>query len=381
MSSTASALAAAVDRRHPASAWLASHFELGRGGQAHHVGSMEGLRGFAVFLVFLVHYATLVAPWVAGNAVTEQALDAVHAIGNAGVDLFFVLSGYLIYGSLIDAPTRFARYFRRRVRRIYPAFLVVLTIYVGLSYAMPAQSRIPDGAPAAAVYLLQNLLLLPGLLPIEPVIAVAWSLSYEMFYYLALPLAIWLLQLRARSPLWRVTFFGALAALAFAGFVAAGAGPIRLVMFIAGILVHEAMRRPGRFAPTPRVAFAALVCGLLALAVPAPGASAYAVKIGLLFAAFSILCLACFQRPDSTVARFFSWTPMRWLGNMSYSYYLLHGLALKVVVGALGLLVAPGQPALWVLLMLPPVFALTLVPSGLLFMLVERPASLRPSHA
>src|SRR5262244_2354960 len=82
--------------------WLAERFELTRGDKGHNVGSMEGLRGFAVFLVFLVHYVTLIDPWIASASSLASFARALHSIGNAGVDLFFVLSGYLIYGSLIS---------------------------------------------------------------------------------------------------------------------------------------------------------------------------------------------------------------------------------------------------------------------------------------
>ena len=77
--------------------WLSQQFELSRGGGADNVRPMEGLRGFAVFLVFLVHYVTLVKPWVTANPILLDFSSKLHSIGNAGVDLFFVLSGYLIY--------------------------------------------------------------------------------------------------------------------------------------------------------------------------------------------------------------------------------------------------------------------------------------------
>lgn len=76
--------------------WLASQFELTRGTGGHNVRSMEGMRGFAVFLVFVVHFVTLAAPWIAPDSAMSAVTDAIRKIGNCGVDLFFVLSGYLI---------------------------------------------------------------------------------------------------------------------------------------------------------------------------------------------------------------------------------------------------------------------------------------------
>ncbi|OYV48930.1 MAG: acyltransferase, partial [Burkholderiales bacterium 21-58-4] len=215
--------------------WLTRQFELSRGGTGHNVRSMEGLRGFAVFLVFMVHYATLVNPWVIGNDLLHAFSSAVHTMGNAGVDLFFVLSGYLIYGSLISRPQKFMRFMSRRVKRIYPAFMAVFLLYVFLSFVFHSESKIPVLFSSAAVYLMQNVLLLPGLFPIEPLVTVSWSLSYEMFYYLAIPLVIVLLDLRQRSAKWRVTFF-ALVAMSIAFYCAVFGGHVRLIMFVSGIL-------------------------------------------------------------------------------------------------------------------------------------------------
>ena len=365
--------------------WLAQRFELSRGSDSHNVRPMEGLRGFAVFLVFLVHYVTLVEPWVARDSATQAVATALHTMGNTGVDLFFVLSGYLIYGSLIARPQPFGRYMARRVERIYPAFLAVFGLYVVLSFMFPAESKLPAPHGAAAVYLLQNLLLLPGLFPIEPLIAVAWSLSYEMFYYLVVPLLIGMLGLRTRSRGWRCVFFaGAAVVIAMLGPVLLGSH-VRLVMFIAGILLHE-VRAAGREAPlrwTPgsSAGLAALVLGLSCTLLPIAGAGGYALKVGILFACFLTLCLACFAGPRGWLPSAFSWTPLRWLGNMSYSYYLIHGLALKAGFTALAAL-SPASPRgpLFFCGLMGLMFALTLVPSALLFLLVERPLSLSPRH-
>ena len=59
---------------------------------------MEGLRGVAVFLV---HYSSSIEPYIIVSSFGEDVLHIIHRLGNVGVDLFFVLSGFLIYGTLI----------------------------------------------------------------------------------------------------------------------------------------------------------------------------------------------------------------------------------------------------------------------------------------
>jgi exopolysaccharide production protein ExoZ len=353
-------------------------FELSRGGGAHNVRPMEGLRGFAVSLVFLVHYVTLVKPWIS----TEELLvlsSAIHAIGNTGVDLFFVLSGYLIYGSLISRPQDFFRFMSRRVVRIYPTFIVVFAVYLVLSFFFPAENKIPSPISKGIVYLMANVFLLPGLFPIEPMITVAWSLSYEMFYYLAIPLVIALFKMRQRSSAWRVWFFSALAASTVI-YCAAFGGHVRLIMFISGVLLHEAHESGQIPSQSGFVGLIALVIGLASTLLPVQGSLGSAIKTSILSCTFFILCLASFRNSAEPLPHAFSWTPLRWLGNMSYSYYLLHGLALKAAFLLLPILLPTGmnhsELIFWGLL--PVMFFLTLIPSAVLFLVVERPFSLAP---
>jgi len=350
--------------------WLTQRFELSRGGAARNVRPMEGLRGFAVFLVFLVHYSTLVKPWIAEEPALLAVSNALRTIGTTGVDLFFVLSGYLIYSLLISRPQQFVRF--------YPAFVAVFIVYVVLSFAFPAESKIPGTAFEGLIYLAKNFFLLPGLFPIDPMISVAWSLSYEMFYYLAIPLVVQLFRLRKVRSAWRAVFFSTFAA-ATTIYCAAYGGHVRLVMFVSGILLYEAMN--SRHVPTPNGCLGLLVLalGLLATLLPISGSGGGALKVGILFVSFFILCLACFRNPSASLPGMFSWTPLRWLGNMSYSFYLLHGLALKAAFAVLAVVLPTASGSSWLFYaLLPVMFASTLVPTSILFLAVERPFSLAP---
>ena len=342
---------------------------------------MEGLRGFAVFLVFLVHFVTLVKPWISENLDFLVFTNSLHTVGNTGVDLFFVLSGYLIYGSLYSRRQNFLIFISRRIKRIYPAFSVVFATYILLSILFPGENKIPSPGIDRVVYLVQNYLLLPGIFRIDPMITVAWSLSYEMFYYLAIPLVMHLCSLRDRSAVWRTTFFMSVA-LAAVLYCALNGGHVRLIMFISGIMLYETMK--SRFIPSPSsfLGLLALCAGLLVTIIPSVGSTGFAFKISILFVAFFILCLTCFRSPSGWLPHAFSWTPLRWLGNMSYSYYLIHGLALKAGFLVLSKLLPPAPAAhdfwiFWILLL--PMFALTLIPSAALFLWIERPFSLKSS--
>ena len=355
------------------------YFELARGGQAANLRPMEGMRGFAVFLVFQVHYATLVSPWLVNAGAAEAIFSGLHGIGNAGVDLFFVLSGYLIYATLIESSRPFGGYLARRVLRIYPTFLVVFAVYLVLTQLQPeAQRKVPHQALEATVYIAQNLLLLPGIFTIEPLISVAWSLSYEMFYYLLMPLLIGVFGLRGCTRAWRMGFFCVLGLLAFSA-AAVWGGPVRLTLFLAGVLLYELLAQGRWLAPRASVAALALLGCLAALLIPMPGPAGQALRSAVLCTGFFVLCWNCFAQPQGGLARLFSVTPLRWLGNMSYSYYLVHGLSLQVFFLVVGKLLGPTRSDALAVLMMAPAFLFTLLPSAMLFLCIERPLSLVPA--
>src|SRR5215210_1654852 len=105
---------------------LAGIYELGDPRSTQRNLPMEGLRGLAVTLVFFVHYHALFKVWADPGSLTFAVSDFLGTVGLAGVDLFFVLSGYLIYGLIFKKPTRYASFIKRRIQRIYPTFLFVL---------------------------------------------------------------------------------------------------------------------------------------------------------------------------------------------------------------------------------------------------------------
>jgi len=155
------------------------------------LNSMEGLRGLAVLMVFFVHFHALFGDYVLQSPILWRPSQFFGIVGNAGVDLFFVLSGYLIYGALIRHSVGLLGFLRRRIGRIYPAFLAVFALYLVLSFAFPHASKIQDlTGVAKVVYIVQNLLLLPGMLEIKPIITLAWSLSYEFFFYISAAVVI-----------------------------------------------------------------------------------------------------------------------------------------------------------------------------------------------
>ncbi len=237
---------------------LASAYEV-EGGKSRII-PMEGLRGLAVLLVFFVHFHALFGTY-APKGIGLRSSEFLGTIGNSGVDLFFVMSGYLIYGALIRREVGYFKFTSRRIGRIYPAFLAVFILYLALSAIFPLQNKIHGGALLAGRYILANLLLLPGILDIRPIISVAWSLSYEFFFYLTLPLVISLARMRQWKPNHRLAAFALLWTL-FG--VALLHYPLdsraRMISFITGVVLYEVISTGrARFALTAAGEFAAIL--------------------------------------------------------------------------------------------------------------------------
>ena len=367
---------------------LTAKLEIGRGGQEN-IRCLEGMRGFAVLLVFFVHYIVLGTSALHSGTWTYRLAIGMHGIGHTGVDLFFVLSGFLIYGSLIHRPKPFGTYLGRRIERIYPTFLVVLGLYLILSFIFPEQSKLPGDPLQAILYLGQNLLLLPGIFPLVPIIAVSWSLSYEMFYYLFIPLAISGLRLRGWNPEKRMVVFLTIST-AFILYCAIFGGPVRLAMFGAGIVLYEltATRDPKNF-PNGAGIVAWVMGMLIILLIPQQQMGIFivqsdlwaAVRTTVLCLSLFLLCLDGFSNRTHLTARLFTFTPIRYFGNISYSYFLIHGLTLKAYFWILGKLIpieSLSTAGFWS--GLPVSFTLTVIAALVLYLLVERPLSIFPAR-
>ena len=319
-------------------------FEISRH-KKENILSMEGLRGGAVFLVFLVHYSSITETYLSPGNTTWNIKNILGEIGNSGVDLFFVLSGFLIYGMLLQKQQNYLSYLYRRVARIYPTFLFVFFIYIVLGYIFPAENKIPKETEQAVIYLIENLLLLPGIINIEPIITVAWSLSYEFLFYLATPWIIYGLRLRTWKFQNRILLILSMAVSSYV-IVSIKGGPIRILMFLSGMVLFEVVTNT-EWKPIKHLGMVSLITALVWLAIFPWTRISEEVKYGVLSIFLFIFCWECFS-VNGWLQNLFSWTPLRWFGNISYSYYLIHGLTIKGIFLILGKLALTNTPTPWV---------------------------------
>lgn len=281
------------------------------------------------------------------------------AFGASGVDLFFVLSGFLITGILLDSqqePFFFRKFYVRRALRIFPLYYCVLGCFA-LTAFMKQQSS--GGELWSLALYLQNtrLLALPiwqyqGALPLP--LVHFWSLAVEEQFYLIWPVLVFLLQTRKRL----------LAVCATSVLVC----PIlRLTLWITGstyTMVHTStycradalciggalallLRGPHHDRIVPKMRWLAL--GLVpVLLLRCVGSVTGTTAAGMSVSARAVLsftytCLAlgyagllsCALAPHSSVQSFFGKKPLRMLGRYSYGLYVLHQIVFSYAIAVI----------------------------------------------
>ncbi|MEU8661706.1 acyltransferase family protein [Actinoplanes philippinensis] len=341
-----------------------------RGGDRR-LPSLTGLRFIAAFAVFGFHVS--VADLFAENGGVPAVLDEVFRQGATGVSFFFILSGFVLCWSARPGDTM-RRFWRRRAAKVYPNHLA--TALFALLVVVVAGTAVPVWPVVA------NLLLLQAWVPDEAVFyglnTPSWSLSCEAFFYLCFPLILRAVDRLPRRWLWPLTG-GVLAAVCLMPAVALGlpedlrywfiyvSPPVRMLEFVVGILLARIVRDDLwiRLTVAPAAVLAAVAyfaSGFLPLGFAYVAGTV--VPLALLIPAVAVSDL----RGTSSFLRR---RTMIWLGEVSFAFYLVHQLAIRLVERALG-----GQS--WShpagMLVAIAMLALSMVGAWALYQIVEKPA-------
>lgn len=269
--------------------------------------SLQYLRAIAALGVVLVHAA--------------ERRGWRFDIGQMGVDLFFVLSGLMMWLIAERMPRSPHRFFADRLARIAPTYWLA-TVFVLLMWVagMKAGLDQPD-----LWHTIKSFLFIPAEYPgkekIYPLVIPGWTLNYEMFFY-----AIFTVALFAGRKLRLAILTGAIAGLVVAGQVTRPEGAIAasytdpiMLEFLAGVWLGVLWT--SRVAVAPGVSVALLIVGIGAtgllawLAPDAPRVFAWGAPAVLIVAGVGL-----FERAR-TVA---TWPWLLLLGDASYSIYLWH---------------------------------------------------------
>jgi peptidoglycan/LPS O-acetylase OafA/YrhL len=308
--------------------------------------SLTALRGLAALWVVLFHYTALYFP-----RLDITGHSSLIGRGYLAVDLFFMLSGFVMTHVYCRAfcesvKDNYRSFLVARVARLYPLHVVVLLLFIAtallvqlLAYASTGNAEgIPLTGTRSLAAAIANLFMLQGLSAKHlswnyP----SWSISVEFMAYLAFPLVLpllWRASGRVKLGLLLVIF----AALSLFACLSGGdfnqwGGPLVLLRclpeFLLGTLIYSAYR--ARFWTDW---FAADAVGLVALAVAVLCLHLRAPDL-LIVALFPVLVLAAVGNTGN-IARVINVAPLVWLGEISYSLYLIHGFVQYAATQALG---------------------------------------------
>ena len=198
--------------------------------------SIQILRGFAALLVVIYHIRAMEALAIANNGLTESPLlNGLVTNGYAGVDLFFVISGFIMVHVTtgVRAGVKSALDFLfARVTRIYPIWWIFAALMTamfivsnGLGYSGGLEHA-SEGQPLTP-YMIKSFLLAPQ--PAHPVLGVGWTLVHEMYFYLVFTL---FLLVPRRFWHWGLLVWGAaIVSASFFGLTKPIAGDISALIF------------------------------------------------------------------------------------------------------------------------------------------------------
>lgn len=327
---------------------------------------VEGLRAVAVLSVVAYH---LDGGWLPG--------------GFVGVDIFFVISGYLITALLLRRISMqrysIANFYAARVRRIFPALFVVLAASTGACYlALPPQDALEFGRTLRSTALFYSNIefsrqtgYFDGAAELKPLLH-TWSLAVEEQFYLLFPPLLAVAATRLRPMLQAVLVGCAVLSLALS--VHWAAKYPTLGFYSSFSRAHELLIGAWIAAASPHIARPALCHGLSLVGVallagplllyssqiPFPGAYALLPCLG------AALLIVTGSGHRTLAARALSLPPMRFVGAISYSLYLWHWPVIVFSRHAL-----QREPALVEKGLL---FALMIALAALSWRFVERPA-------
>ena len=310
---------------------------------------LDGVRGLAILMVMGCH--AFVSNYESAGRFAKLIGEFLH-YGNAGVDLFFVLSGFLITGILYDSlqdDGYFRKFYARRALRLFPLYYGVLLI----CFLLTGPLRLHWGH--------MGWLLILDLQNIDPIQIVKhspgpnivlshfWSLAVEEQFYLFWPLLVY--SVRSWKGLLRMTLIASAGALVLRlMLVGHGASPLAIhvtticradSLMLGGALAmlyrSQSWARVMKVAPRVFAGAVVVLLGMILFGQPRLAGDPRGFLMWSEGFEYTVLALASTGliawslQPGSVCRRMFETGPMRFLGKYSYGIYVLHVLVLSAM--------------------------------------------------
>ncbi|MBR0800482.1 acyltransferase [Bradyrhizobium jicamae] len=313
------------------------------------IPELDGLRGCAILLVTVWHSVMLIDPT---KGAISDLIWRFSIFGQSGVDLFFVLSGFLIVGILSDhreSGSYFSTFYARRALRILPPYLILILGFYLLTRTFGSSYYLGSQVPVwALLTFIQNWFFVSTQGAEAATITGTWSLAIEEQFYLVIPLLVWcvprrhllsiLLAIGLASASTRAFYFWANPSDLYGPYVMT---PLRLDGLAIGAAIAVAYRsdavRVRIFAQIKAIRW---TCVLLASVAPfyawsLRSATGHQVLyyVGHLYLAsmYGLILILATQPGDGRTKSLLRSRVLGFFGMISYSLYLFHTPAKGVV--------------------------------------------------
>ncbi len=280
--------------------------------------SVQYLRGIAALMVVYAHITTQVLRY--------GGIDLPFSkFGHFGVDLFFVISGFIMWETTFNKQMTAWTFFSRRLARIVPVYWLITSIVVFVSICDP---KVLTSTRFELTHVLASYFFIPRQHPVLtdyyfPVLIAGWTLNYEMFFYLIFSFSLYVTQF------WRVaavvavfgcmTLLGALYHLdGVAGFYTNSI----ILEFTFGVFIGYVLTHRQFLASTPAI-FMSVVIFIAANYAELPRTLAVGLP-----ALFLVYALTHYEKKNGGFVQI---RALKLLGDASYSLYLTHALTLAII--------------------------------------------------
>lgn len=306
---------------------------------SRYITALDGLRAFAVLAVMAYHFSF---SWAGG--------------GFLGVDIFFVISGYLITSNLLVLQERelnfnYSKFWIRRIRRLLPAaYVMILAVFVWTMIVNPKLAETLKGDIASSVFYTSNWWFIFHKLSYFDSFGTPspfknlWSLAVEGQFYIVWPIVLvaGLKVFKKRGKLSNAVFIIALCSALLMGILyKPGEDPSRVYygtdtrvfeLLIGGWLAIIypklkllSLRKSSRQSDTLNIISIITFAIFIICVIYVNEYQTFIYRGGMLFFSLNAaILIACICHPSSYLGYLFSWKPLSWLGKRSYGIYLWH---------------------------------------------------------
>jgi peptidoglycan/LPS O-acetylase OafA/YrhL len=299
-----------------------------------HIPQLDGVRGIAILAVMLVHSA---------DRLSSLGIRSFFRYGWVGVDLFFVLSGFLITRILLQARGSdhfFRNFYVRRVLRVWPLYYCILALAFGVvplvlrHYGLEASQATDGRSPLVYALFLQNLW--HSSTPLAPALTVTWSLAIEEQFYVLWPALVFFLSPKALR--WMLGAVLVISPLGRALALREGVPGIALYVntlsrldglaigCLLAIWIHLGLFTRDQLKRVSLVAFVSggtVSCALIPLYITQPANPLAFSALAIAFCGFLGLALTS-SLEVGWLGRGLTGRGLRYLGTISYCVYLIH---------------------------------------------------------